>query len=108
MFAFDATTGQSVWTQKLGAAVPSSVVPNGCANATPHLGVTSTPVIDRATARMYLVAQEDSPLRCELWTLDLNNGGAPISRAAGSVSLTRGTCTLSGRLRCTSTGGCSA
>ena len=80
VFAFDATTGQSVWTQKLGAAVPSTVVPNGCANATPHLGVTSTPVIDPATARMYLVAQEDSPLRYELWTLDLNNGGAPISR----------------------------
>src|SRR5947209_12689572 len=80
VFAFDATTGQSVWTQKLGAAVPSTVVPNGCANANPHLGVTSTPVIDPATARMYLVAQEDLPLRYELWTLDLNNGGAPISR----------------------------
>lgn len=51
--ALDAATGAPVWQRSLGAPVPRSSLP--CGNIDP-LGVTGTPVIDRASRTIYLDA----------------------------------------------------
>jgi hypothetical protein len=51
--AFDAATGAAVWTRNLGTPVPLGSMP--CGNIDP-LGITGTPVADRAARRLYLDA----------------------------------------------------
>ena len=89
VYAFDATTGAPIWHQSpatLGQpATEADVTLAGkvCSNLGPTVGITSTPVIDPVTNRLYAVAQVRSPaLHYVLWTLDLNNGGAPIGAGA--------------------------
>ncbi|MDP9033696.1 MAG: hypothetical protein M3O50_02735, partial [Myxococcota bacterium] len=74
VYAFDAdTAGAALWTVSLGTPVqlrPSTNAYNkplspgsntSCRDMYPHVGITSTPVIDRATGRLYVVAKtEDS------------------------------------------------
>ena len=52
VYAFDETTGATVWTKNLGTPASKSGVPS-CDGGNP-LGVISTPVIDAGTATLYV------------------------------------------------------
>jgi hypothetical protein len=56
VYAFDSDTGAQLWkVSMLGASeTPSDNI--GCGQVTPEIGVTSTPVIDRAAGLMFVVA----------------------------------------------------
>ena len=54
VYSLNAETGAVKWSLSLGSPWPSTVV--GCADATPNIGVTSTPVYDPATGTVYVVA----------------------------------------------------
>jgi hypothetical protein len=71
--AFDAATGATLWSRTLGPPAPLSAFP--CGNIDP-LGITGTPVIDPASATIYLdamVADAAGP-RHELFALALADG----------------------------------
>ena len=53
VYAIDANSGVILLSNHLGTAVPS---PIGCRGNGPHLGITSTPVIDPSSGTLYLMA----------------------------------------------------
>ena len=55
IYALDADSGSVIATRSIAPAVPSTEV---CGNASDHLGINSTPVIDEARDTLYLVAAE--------------------------------------------------
>jgi outer membrane protein assembly factor BamB len=57
VYALNDTTGSVVWQKQLAAPVPRSELP--CGNIDP-MGITGTPVIDPATATLYLNAMTES------------------------------------------------
>src|SRR5260370_11245978 len=71
--ALDATTGDAIWTRSLGKPVARSAL--RCGNISP-LGITGTPVIDEASAAIYLDANiaESSGPRHRLFALSLKDG----------------------------------
>jgi outer membrane protein assembly factor BamB len=84
VYALDAITGAQIWRRSLGRPVPRSAL--RCGNINP-LGVTGTPVIDEATAAVYLDAAiaETSGPRHRIFALSLKDGtplpGWPIDVA---------------------------
>ncbi|HET8582679.1 MAG TPA: PQQ-binding-like beta-propeller repeat protein [Jatrophihabitans sp.] len=70
VYAFDAAYHQ-VWKRHLGSPAPRSQLP--CGNIDP-LGITGTPVYDRATGLVYVAAEYGGPPRHELVALRLTNG----------------------------------
>src|SRR5258708_35549654 len=68
--ALDATTGNAIWTRLLGKPVARSAL--RCGNISP-LGITGTPVLDDASAAIYLDANiaESSGPRHRLFALSL-------------------------------------
>jgi hypothetical protein len=59
VYAFDATTGETLWQVTALLAGETFSDDRGCAQATPNIGITSTPVIDRTRGprgAIYLVA----------------------------------------------------
>jgi polyvinyl alcohol dehydrogenase (cytochrome) len=82
VYKLNAATGAVVWPQHLGTPEPSSSAP--CGDIDPSIGITSTPVIDPATNRIYLVAAVSEPdgVHHELFALNLDSGqiaaGFPI------------------------------
>jgi outer membrane protein assembly factor BamB len=54
VYALSAATGAIVWSARLGAPVPSALLP--CSNINPVVGITGTPVIDRARHEIFVVA----------------------------------------------------
>ncbi|WP_374729472.1 outer membrane protein assembly factor BamB family protein [Caballeronia calidae] len=56
VYAFDADTGAVLW--KVSAVLPGETPSDdhGCNQTTPTIGITSTPVIDRARGAIYVVA----------------------------------------------------
>src|SRR5437868_2636567 len=52
--ALSEATGQVVWQASAGTPVPSSQLP--CGDISPTVGITSTPVIDPSTNRVFVVA----------------------------------------------------
>ena len=86
VYELDAATGGVVWSTHLATPESSSMAP--CSNISPSIGITSTPVIDPSTNRIYAVgATSDgvnaSSVRHELFALDLSSGqpvaGFPIT-----------------------------
>jgi hypothetical protein len=59
--AIEAATLSAIWTRTMlvGSEVPSEAV-GGCGQVTPEIGVTATPVIDRARGVIYVVAMSKS------------------------------------------------
>ena len=84
VYAFDEKTGAQKWMRTLGEPVPSTGF--RCGNIWP-LGVTGTPVIDKARATLYLDAaiMRDGKPRHEVYALSLADGtvesGWPIDVA---------------------------
>ena len=56
VYALSAATGAIAWSVHLGPPVPSGMLP--CGNITPTVGITGTPVIDRARHEIFVVAAE--------------------------------------------------
>jgi hypothetical protein len=57
VYAFDADSGATLWQKSmLGSSETTSEPVNGCSQVTPEIGITSTPVIDRAHGVIYVVA----------------------------------------------------
>ncbi|HEY6935618.1 MAG TPA: PQQ-binding-like beta-propeller repeat protein [Terriglobales bacterium] len=92
VYAFDAdTAGSPLWQVNLGPPVPSDDVcvavgqPAGCADLVPVVGITATPVIDPASATMYVVAQNKDPdgtYHFRLHALDLVSGAGKFGGPA--------------------------
>ncbi|WP_272477875.1 choice-of-anchor D domain-containing protein [Baekduia alba] len=62
VYALDSETGDLKWTRDLGAPFPATLIGSaGCPDLTPDLGITSTPVIDRATNTIYLTHKTFAP-----------------------------------------------
>lgn len=55
LYAIDAATGAVLRKHNFGPAVPYTSLPNQCTNNGPNLGITSTPVIDQVSGKMFLV-----------------------------------------------------
>lgn len=70
VYAINATTGAVLWRTHLGSPVAGSSLP--CGDIDPS-GITATPVIDRSSGTIYLVAFL-SPHTHELFGLNLHNG----------------------------------
>ncbi|HLY49237.1 MAG TPA: Ig-like domain repeat protein, partial [Solirubrobacteraceae bacterium] len=84
VYALDAASGAVVWQRHLATAVDASALP--CGDISPTVGVTSTPVIDPTTGRIYAVADtwdgsNVSSIHHEMYALNLADGslaGAPV------------------------------
>jgi outer membrane protein assembly factor BamB len=77
VYAFDVRTGQLRWQQlQLGSPVDGSTLP--CGNVDP-VGITSTPVADPASNRLYVVGMME-PAHHELFALTLDTGQVVFHR----------------------------
>ncbi len=93
VYAFDADhPGPPLWRVSLGTPVPSSAV--ACGQIVPRIGITGTPVIDRATGTLYVVAMvqhstsNGAAYAQQLHALSLSTGKEKLGRPvaiAGSV-----------------------
>ena len=109
VYAFDAddpTASSPLWHANFGTPVPSTDVAPGCADITPQVGITSTPVIDTSSSTIYVVAKtkntSDNSYHFTIHALDLVTGtekfGGPTEIAAqvpgAGVESVGGTVTL--------------
>ncbi len=81
VYAFDAddpTASSPLWHVNFGTPVPSTDVAPDCADITPQVGITSTPVIDTSSSTIYVVAKtkntSDSSYHFSIHALDLITG----------------------------------
>jgi outer membrane protein assembly factor BamB len=74
--ALSETSGQVVWQASTGTPVPASQLP--CGDISPTVGITSTPVIDPATNRVFVVADtlSGSTIQHKLFAFNLSDGSA--------------------------------
>ena len=80
VYGLDLATGQVRWSTHLGSPVPLSTLP--CGNIDP-LGITSTPILDPATNRVFVVAEERTTaggVQHELVGLDALSGAIGMRR----------------------------
>jgi hypothetical protein len=91
VYSLNAATGAIVWHTHLATPVPSGNLP--CGDISPTVGITSTPVIDPSTGRIYVVADtwNGSNAAHELYGLNLSNGSVGVGPVGvdppGSVPL---------------------
>ena len=104
VYAFDADTGATLWQESMLAAGESPSDAHGCYQVTPEIGITATPVIDRAAGTIYLVAMsKDSGGHYfqRLHALNLATGaerpGSPVTIAA-SVTATGAPAAVNGQI----------
>lgn len=81
VYALDSSTGAVVWHTHLATPVTASQLCNGDIN--PTVGITSTPVIDPSTGRIYVVAdteQNNDPttIAHEMYALNLSDGSVAV------------------------------
>jgi hypothetical protein len=55
VYAIDATSGQVLLSTNFGSPVPYYLLPGGCNNNGPNIGINSTPVIDPSSGTMYVI-----------------------------------------------------
>lgn len=74
--ALSETTGQVVWQASAGTPVPSSQL--HCGDISPTVGITSTPVIDASTNRVFVVADTltGGSIQHQLFAFNLADGSA--------------------------------
>jgi outer membrane protein assembly factor BamB len=80
VYALAADTGKVLWHRHLGTPVPASSLP--CGDITPSVGITSTPVADKALDEVFVVADEvvsGAPAH-ELVGLDVTTGAVRLTR----------------------------
>ena len=77
VYALDPANGRVVWRRHLGTPVPLSSLP--CGNIDP-LGITSTPVYDRTSGSLFVVAEISGP-RHVLFALAASTGVVRWSRS---------------------------
>ena len=81
--ALSEATGQVVWQAGAGTPVPASQL--SCGDISPTVGITSTPVIDPSTSRVFVVADTltGSTIQHKLFAFNLADGspvaGFPVS-----------------------------
>jgi hypothetical protein len=56
VYAFDADSAAPLWKASLAASGESPSDDRGCSQVTPEIGITATPVIDRAAGTLFVVA----------------------------------------------------
>ncbi len=86
VYALNETTGGVIWHAKAGVPVPAGQLP--CGNIWPTVGITSTPVIDPVSGRVFVVADtwngsSSSSIAHRLFAFNLGTGtpvaGFPIN-----------------------------
>jgi hypothetical protein len=93
VYALDADTGKQLWMVSLLATGESTSGEHGCSQVVPEIGVTSTPVVDRAAGAhgtIYLVAMSFdsmSKYHQRLHALDLTTG-AELLNGPAEISAT--------------------
>jgi hypothetical protein len=93
VYAFDSDTGASLWQVSLLGSGESLSDNRGCDQLTPHIGITSTPVIDRSAGPhgvIYVVAMSkdaSSAYHQRLHALDVTTG-AELSNGPAEISAT--------------------
>lgn len=61
VYSFDSETGATKWSLDLGTPFPYTLIGWGCADLTPDIGVTATPVIDTGSDTIYLTHKTYAP-----------------------------------------------
>jgi hypothetical protein len=92
VYAFDASSGQQVWSQTLGTPVPLADMP--CGSIDP-LGITGTPVIDFASRTLFVAAMstpDNGPTKqYNIYALSIDDGkirsGWPIDVASALAGI---------------------
>jgi hypothetical protein len=86
IYSLDAVTGEQSWSRNLGQSFNPSEV--ACADLTPEIGITGTPVIDDTTGTAYLFAKSyvsgtSGPAQFQMHAIDLATGndraGFPVT-----------------------------
>jgi len=94
VYAIDASTGQILLTRNLGPPVPQSAV-DDCNGNGVNIGIDATPVIDRSTGRLYVIAYtfDNGVPNYTLHALDLSTLGDALQPAivTASRALSNGT-----------------
>ena len=98
VYAFDSDTGNPVWQVNLLGSGEVLSDTHGCSQVTPNIGITATPVIDRAAGAIYVVAMskdKSSAYHQRLHALSLATGaelfGGPVEITATYPSTAGGT-----------------
>jgi DNA-binding beta-propeller fold protein YncE len=76
--------GKVLWSNHVGEPVPVSELP--CGNIDP-LGITGTPIYSADTGQVYFAAELDSPIRHELFAVDVKTGKVTWSRSADPAGM---------------------
>ena len=78
VYAIDAASGSIIWQRHLATAVPANSL--RCGDINPSVGITSTPVIDPSTGRIYVVADtwNGSSAAHEMYGLSLTDGSIGV------------------------------
>jgi len=98
IYAFDEQTHAVVWhrdfTNAAAGVTTQSFQDSGCSDVNPVIGITGTPVIDRAANRLYAVVatDENSTSYLRLHAISLANGADAVTPVpvTGSVALRTG------------------
>jgi hypothetical protein len=88
VYAFDADSAATLWKASLAASGESPSDDRGCGQVTPEIGITATPVIDRAAGTLFVVAMsKDSSgnYHQRLHALSLSTG-AELAHSPAEIS----------------------
>ncbi len=85
VYGLNASNGNQLWTNKLGT--PWNPQDVGCADITPSIGTTATPVIDPSTNTVYLTHKTYDSSGAAVWYLDALDVTTGVERSGFPVQL---------------------